>query len=104
MVALQNRIATLEAATGTAEVRSQPEEKAAGESTAFHFKGLTIIPGGFLSSTALVRTPTQGGALGSQAKESTALGLEAQAALLQSQLEYVQAADEMDTAIGRRPR
>ena len=45
-----------------------------------------------------------GGALGSQAKESTAQELEAQAALLQSQLDYVQAADEMDAAIGRRPR
>ena len=46
---------------------------------------------------------THGGALGSQAKESAAQELEAQAALLQSQLDYVQAADEMDTAIGRRP-
>ena len=46
----------------------------------------------------------QGGALGSQAKESAALELEAQAALLQSQLDYVQAADEMDAAIGRRPQ
>ena len=46
----------------------------------------------------------QGGALGSQAKESTALELEAQAALLQSRLDFVSAADEMDTAIGRRPR
>jgi outer membrane protein TolC len=45
-----------------------------------------------------------GGALGSQAKESDAHELEAQAALLQSQLDYVQAADEMDAAIGRRPR
>jgi outer membrane protein TolC len=45
-----------------------------------------------------------GGALGSQAKESAALELEAEAALLQSQLDYVQAADEMDAAIGRRPR
>jgi outer membrane protein TolC len=45
-----------------------------------------------------------GGALGSQAKESSAQELEAQAALLQSQLDYVQAADEMDAAIGRRPR
>ena len=45
-----------------------------------------------------------GGALGSQAKESAAQELEAQAALLQSQLDYVQAADEMDAAIGRRPR
>ena len=47
---------------------------------------------------------TNGGALGSQAKESTAQEFEAQAALLQSQLDYVQAADEMDAAIGRRPR
>jgi outer membrane protein TolC len=45
-----------------------------------------------------------GGALGSQAKESAALELEATASLLQSQLDYVQAADEMDAAIGRRPR
>jgi outer membrane protein TolC len=45
-----------------------------------------------------------GSALGSQAKESAALELDAQAALLESQLDYVQAADEMDTAIGRRPR
>jgi outer membrane protein TolC len=45
-----------------------------------------------------------GGALGSQARESTAQELEAQAALLQSQLDYVQAADEMTAAIGRRPR
>jgi outer membrane protein TolC len=45
-----------------------------------------------------------GGALGSQAKESAALELDAQAALLQSQLDYVQSADEMDAAIGRRPR
>ena len=45
-----------------------------------------------------------GGALGSQANESAAQELEAQAALLQSQLDYVQAADEMATAIGGRPR
>ena len=45
-----------------------------------------------------------GGALGSQAKESTALELDAQAALLQSQLDYVQATDEMDAAIGRQPQ
>jgi outer membrane protein TolC len=46
----------------------------------------------------------RGGALGSQAKESAALELDAQAALLQSQLDYVQSADEMDNAIGRQPR
>jgi outer membrane protein TolC len=45
-----------------------------------------------------------GSALGSQAKESAALELDAQAALLQSQLDYGQAANEMDAAIGRRPR
>jgi outer membrane protein len=45
-----------------------------------------------------------GGALGSQAKESAALELDAQAVLLQSQLDYVQAGDEMEAAIGRRPR
>jgi outer membrane protein TolC len=44
-----------------------------------------------------------GGALGSQAEESAAQELDAEAALLQSQLDYVQAADEMDAAIGRRP-
>jgi outer membrane protein TolC len=47
---------------------------------------------------------TRGSALASQAKESTALELDAQAALLESQLDYVQAADEMDNAIGRRLR
>jgi outer membrane protein TolC len=45
-----------------------------------------------------------GGALGSQAKESAAQELDAQATLLQSQLDSVQAGDEMDAAIGRRPR
>jgi outer membrane protein TolC len=47
---------------------------------------------------------TNGGSLGSQAKESDAQELEAQALLLQSQLDSVQAADEMSAAIGRRPR
>jgi hypothetical protein len=57
MVILQHRLATLEAATGTGEVRSQPDEtKSAGEPTAFRFKGLSLTPGGFLNSTALVRT------------------------------------------------
>src|SRR5262245_23120681 len=74
--ALQNRIATLEAVTGNPEtgssvdsvllhgqtrppqaVRTQPDEtKSAGEQTAFSFKGLTLTPGGFLQSTALVRS------------------------------------------------
>ena len=56
MVTMQNRLATLEAAKGTAEVRSQPDEpKNAAAPTALHFKGLTLTPGGFLNSTALVR-------------------------------------------------
>ena len=38
-------------------IRSQPDEtKTAGEPTALRFKGLTLIPGGFLDSTALVRS------------------------------------------------
>ena len=45
-----------------------------------------------------------GGALGSQATESAALELEARAALLQSRLDYLEAADELDVAIGRAPR
>lgn len=43
-----------------------------------------------------------GGALASATKESVAQELEAQAVLLQSQLDCIQAADEMDAAIGRR--
>jgi outer membrane protein TolC len=56
------------------------------------------------SRRVVVELRTNGGALGSQAKETDAQELEAQAALLQSQLDYVQAADEMDAAIGRRLR
>ena len=56
IVTMQGRIATLESAKGTPEVHSQPDEaKAAPEPTAFRFKGLTLTPGGFLNSTALVR-------------------------------------------------
>jgi len=56
MVEMQNRIATLEAAKGILEVRSQPDEtKTATEPAALRFKGLTLTPGGFLTSTALVR-------------------------------------------------
>ncbi len=47
---------------------------------------------------------SNGDALGSQLKESVAQELDARAALLQAQLDYVQAGDEMDVAIGRRPR
>jgi outer membrane protein TolC len=56
------------------------------------------------SRRVVVELLANGGALGSQAKESAALELEAEAALLQSQLDYVQAAGEMDAAVGRRPR
>jgi len=48
MVILQNRIATLEAATGTGEVRSQPDEtKSAGEPTAFASKVSRSLQAGF---------------------------------------------------------
>jgi hypothetical protein len=76
MAAMQNRIATLEAvrekpetSTNTdsvrldsqtgppQELRTPPDEtKSAREQTAFSFRGLTLTPGGFLQSTALVRT------------------------------------------------
>jgi outer membrane protein TolC len=46
----------------------------------------------------------RGGALGSQAKESLTQELEARAVLLEAQLDYVQAADEMNAAMGLRPR
>jgi hypothetical protein len=76
MVKMQNRIAELEAARGTAAtssstdsvqlqsetapaqtLRSQPDQtKSPEEPTSFHFKGLTLTPGGFLEGTMLVRT------------------------------------------------
>jgi outer membrane protein TolC len=46
---------------------------------------------------------TRGGALSSQTAASIAQELDAKALLLQSRLDYVQAADEMDQAIGRTP-
>src|SRR6185295_10598918 len=56
IVTMQSRIATLEAAKGIAEAHSQPDEtEAVAGSPAFRFKGLTLTPGGFLNSTALVR-------------------------------------------------
>jgi outer membrane protein len=45
-----------------------------------------------------------GSALGSQSQATAAQELEAKAVLLQSRLDYVQAAAEMDEAIGRTPR
>ena len=76
MAKMQNRIAELEAARGVAAttssadpvllqkqtapaqaLQSQPDErKNPGELTSFHFKGLTLTPGGFLEGTMLVRT------------------------------------------------
>ena len=76
MVKMQNRIAELEAARGIAAtssstdpivlqseappsqpLRLQPDEaKRPEEPTSFHFKGLTLTPGGFLEGTMLVRT------------------------------------------------
>jgi hypothetical protein len=47
---------------------------------------------------------TRGAALRSLAAASLAQELEAKALLLQSRLDYVQAAAEMDKAIGRTPR
>jgi hypothetical protein len=45
----------------------------------------------------------RGIALRSQTGESSFQELEARAVLLQSQLDYLQATDEMSNAIGRRP-
>jgi len=76
LATLQNRIATLEAAKRTPETASSSESillageapaaeavrsqrdatSSAGGPAAFHFKGLTLTPGGFLQSTALVRS------------------------------------------------
>jgi hypothetical protein len=72
---MQNRIAELEAAGGIATssstdpvllesqiapaqaLRSQPDEtKSPEDPTSFHFKGITLTPGGFLEGTMLVRT------------------------------------------------
>src|SRR5215469_10087185 len=76
MAKMQNRIAELEAVRGIATtssgtdsvqlpsqappvqaLESQPgETKRVDEPTPFHFKGLTLTPGGFLEGTMLVRT------------------------------------------------
>src|ERR1700739_1389736 len=76
MVKMQNRIAELEAARGITATSSStdpvllqsqtpiaqtalahPDEaKSPEEPTSFHFKGLTLTPGGFLEGTMLVRT------------------------------------------------
>jgi hypothetical protein len=66
---MQNRIAELEAARGIAaststdpvlpQAQTPPkseEVKGAEKSMSFHYKGLTLTPGGFLESTILVRT------------------------------------------------
>jgi hypothetical protein len=59
LVAMRTRIASLEAARRLPETadHSAPEEpKSAEQPTTFHFKGLTITPGGFLDSTVLLRS------------------------------------------------
>src|SRR5215470_9446178 len=75
MIKMENRIAELEATrenaatsstTDTVPLQSQaarpeafpsqPDEKGPEEPTSFHFKGLTLTPGGFLEGTMLVRT------------------------------------------------
>jgi hypothetical protein len=75
MAQMQNRIAELEAAKGIAAtnsdadllapqsqapppqaLRSQTGEVRPEEPTSFHYKGLTLTPGGFLETTILVRT------------------------------------------------
>jgi hypothetical protein len=82
MVAMQNRLATVEAVTGNPEtcsitqsnplhsqtlplqpIRSQPDETRNGEPTGFHLKGLTVTPGGFLESTVLLRSRNENGDL-----------------------------------------
>ena len=79
MIKMQNRISELEAAKGIAAtsftpdpvstqsqtppiqaLRSQTDEaQSSVEPTSFHFKGLTLTPGGFLEGTMLVRTRNQ---------------------------------------------
>src|SRR5215469_3297266 len=76
MATMRNRITELEAARGIATTssstdsvqlptpppparafKSQPDEaKSVDEPMPFHFKGLTLTPGGFLEGTMLVRT------------------------------------------------
>jgi uncharacterized coiled-coil protein SlyX len=76
MAKLQNRIAELETTRGiaatssgpdpvllqsetppTKALQSQPgETKSSEEPTSFHYKGLTLTPGGFLEGTMLLRT------------------------------------------------
>jgi len=76
MAKMQDRIAELEGSRGTAAttphtdpvvlesqtppaqaLKFQPEEaKSPEEPTSFHFKGLTLTPGGFLEGTMIVRT------------------------------------------------
>jgi outer membrane protein TolC len=56
------------------------------------------------SSRVTVEQVAHGSALGSQSMSSLAQELEAKAGMLQSQLDYLQAAAEMDDAVGRTPR
>jgi hypothetical protein len=76
MVKMQNRIAELETTRGIASTSSGPdpallpsetlptqalqsqpgETKSSEEQTSFHYKGITLTPGGFLEGTMLLRT------------------------------------------------
>src|SRR5215469_392152 len=84
MTKMQNRIAELDTARGIAvtsssadpvqvqsetspaqTLQSHPDEaKSPEEPTSFHFKGLTLTPGGFLEGTMLVRTRNENADLG----------------------------------------
>jgi hypothetical protein len=76
MVKMQNRIAELETTRGIASTSSGPdpallpsetlptqalqsqpgETQSSEEQTSFHYKGITLTPGGFLEGTMLLRT------------------------------------------------
>src|SRR5262245_50847550 len=55
IVAMQSRIAELEAAAAPAS-QQRTDEGESREEAAFHYKGLSLTPGGFLEGTTLFRT------------------------------------------------
>jgi len=90
MAKMQNRIAELETTRGIATANSSPdpvllqseasptqtlqsqlgETKSIEEPTSFHYKGLTLTPGGFLERTMLLRTRNENGRHSLQSSES----------------------------------
>jgi len=90
MAKMQNRIAELETTRGIATANSSPdpvllqseasptqtlqsqlgETKSIEEPTSFHYKGLTLTPGGFLEGTMLLRTRNENGRHSLQSSES----------------------------------